>query len=161
MLCLLVCSILGDVSYTPFCCFQGSWPTICASGLINLRHGIEPEPYAGTYNSFTHAIFNPLVVSFWGTLHFSQTTHVLPNKRTTMGASTIPIETSRQVGVLVISALCILIPCILVALRFVAKRRVLGKLDASDYCIFVASVRFTILLLYQHKTLSTEIFCFD
>ncbi|KAH6645270.1 hypothetical protein BKA67DRAFT_669379 [Truncatella angustata] len=52
----------------------------------------------------------------------------------------VPIENAGQVGVLVSSALSILIPTLLVTLRFIAKRSVARSLDASDYCIVVALI---------------------
>lgn len=59
-----------------------------------------------------------------------------------MGLSILLIETSEQAGILVVSALCIFLPTLLVGLRFVAKLRARRKLDASDYCILAALVRF-------------------
>jgi len=57
--------------------------------------------------------------------------------------STIPIENSRQVSILVTSTLSIIIPTILVGLRFYVRRTLNRSLDASDLCIFAALV-FTI-----------------
>lgn len=61
-----------------------------------------------------------------------------------MGSPTVPIETSVQAEILAVSTLCIVIPTILIGLRFVAKMRVRGKLDASDYCLLAALVCFGI-----------------
>lgn len=57
--------------------------------------------------------------------------------------TTIPIENGRQVGMIVTSTLAIIIPTVLVGLRFWAGRIVRRRLDASDLCIFAALV-FTI-----------------
>ena len=56
---------------------------------------------------------------------------------------TIPIENGNQVAMLVTSAFAIIIPTILVGLRFWAGRIVNRRLDASDLCIFAALI-FTI-----------------
>lgn len=57
--------------------------------------------------------------------------------------STIPIENSRQVSIIVTSTLCIIIPTILVGLRFYVRRTLHRSLDASDLCSFAALI-FTI-----------------
>jgi hypothetical protein len=57
--------------------------------------------------------------------------------------TTIPIENGRQVAMIVTSTLAIIVPTILVALRFWAGRIVRRRLDASDLCILAALV-FTI-----------------
>jgi hypothetical protein len=57
--------------------------------------------------------------------------------------TTIPIENGRQIAMIVTSTLAIIIPTILVALRFWAGRIVGRRLDASDLCILAALV-FTI-----------------
>ena len=57
--------------------------------------------------------------------------------------TTIPIENGNQVAMLVTSAFAIIIPSILVGLRFWAGRIVNRRLDASDLCIFAALI-FTI-----------------
>lgn len=51
----------------------------------------------------------------------------------------IPIENSRQVGVLVASSISILIATASVGLRLVAKS-IWNRLDCSDYCIIAALV---------------------
>ncbi|KAK0622953.1 hypothetical protein B0T14DRAFT_158494 [Immersiella caudata] len=57
--------------------------------------------------------------------------------------STIPIENSRQVACIVTSVFSIIIPTILVGLRFYVRRTLHRSFDASDLCIFAALV-FTI-----------------
>jgi hypothetical protein len=57
--------------------------------------------------------------------------------------STIPIENSRQVAIIVTSVFSIVIPTILVGLRFYVRQTLHRKLDASDLCIFAALI-FTI-----------------
>ena len=57
--------------------------------------------------------------------------------------TTIPIENGNQIALLVTSTLAIIIPSILVGLRFWAGRIVNRRLDASDFCIFAALI-FTI-----------------
>jgi hypothetical protein len=57
--------------------------------------------------------------------------------------TTIPIENGRQVAMIVTSTLAIIVPTILVALRFWAGRIIRRRLDASDLCILAALV-FTI-----------------
>jgi hypothetical protein len=57
--------------------------------------------------------------------------------------TTIPIENGRQVAMIVTSTLAIIVPTILVALRFWAGRIIRRRLDASDLCILTALV-FTI-----------------
>ncbi len=57
--------------------------------------------------------------------------------------TTTPIENGNQVAMLVTSAFAIIIPSILVGLRFWAGRIVNRRLDASDLCIFAALI-FTI-----------------
>jgi hypothetical protein len=57
--------------------------------------------------------------------------------------TTIPIENGNQVAMIVTSALAIIIPSILVGLRFWAGRISHRRLDASDLCIFAALI-FTI-----------------
>ncbi|KAK3360601.1 integral membrane protein [Lasiosphaeria hispida] len=57
--------------------------------------------------------------------------------------TTIPIENNRQVAIIVTSTLSIIIPTILVGLRFYVRRILHRSLDASDLCIFAALV-FTI-----------------
>jgi hypothetical protein len=52
---------------------------------------------------------------------------------------TIPVENGNQVGILVTSALSILIAAISVCLRLMAKNIGLG-FDYSDYCILAALV---------------------
>ncbi|AEO60045.1 hypothetical protein MYCTH_2308849 [Thermothelomyces thermophilus ATCC 42464] len=56
---------------------------------------------------------------------------------------TIPIENSRQVAMLVTSAFAMVIPTILVGLRFWAGHIIHRRLDASDVCI-LAALLFTI-----------------
>ncbi|KAK1834593.1 hypothetical protein QBC39DRAFT_252092 [Podospora conica] len=57
--------------------------------------------------------------------------------------STIPIENSRQISMLVTSTLCIIIPAVFVCLRFYVRRTMHRSFDASDLCSFAALV-FTI-----------------
>ncbi|KAK1751358.1 hypothetical protein QBC47DRAFT_364381 [Echria macrotheca] len=57
--------------------------------------------------------------------------------------STIPIENSRQVAMIVTSTLSIIIPTILVGLRFYVRQMMQRSIDASDLCIFAALI-FTI-----------------
>ncbi|KAL2186157.1 hypothetical protein L209DRAFT_754737 [Thermothelomyces heterothallicus CBS 203.75] len=56
---------------------------------------------------------------------------------------TIPIENNRQVAMLVTSAFAMVIPAILVGLRFWAGHIIHRRLDASDVCI-LAALLFTI-----------------
>jgi hypothetical protein len=58
---------------------------------------------------------------------------------------TIPVENGKQVGIIVTSALSIIIPTILVFLRFWARRILNRRIDASDLCILAALI-FTIAL---------------
>lgn len=53
--------------------------------------------------------------------------------------SSIPIENSAQVGILVASSLSIFIVALSVGLRLVAKR-IAGGVDYSEYCIIAALV---------------------
>lgn len=53
--------------------------------------------------------------------------------------STIPIENSGQVGILVASAISIFIVLLFVGLRLAAKQ-IGSRLDYSDYCIIAALV---------------------
>ncbi|KAL2139585.1 hypothetical protein VTI28DRAFT_4957 [Corynascus sepedonium] len=57
--------------------------------------------------------------------------------------TSIPIENSRQVAMLVTSAFSMIIPTILVGLRFWAGHKIRRRLDASDACIVMALI-FTI-----------------
>jgi hypothetical protein len=56
---------------------------------------------------------------------------------------TVPIENGNQIAILVTSTLAIIIPTILVGLRFWAGRIIRRPLDASDLCILAALI-FTI-----------------
>lgn len=57
-----------------------------------------------------------------------------------MGLPTVPIENSMQASILAASTVCIVIPTVLIGLRGLAKMRVRGELDASDYCLLAAVV---------------------
>jgi hypothetical protein len=57
--------------------------------------------------------------------------------------TTIPIENGNQIAIIVTSTLAIVVPTILVALRFWAGRIIRRPLDGSDLCI-IAALIFTI-----------------
>ncbi|CAG9984945.1 unnamed protein product [Clonostachys byssicola] len=54
--------------------------------------------------------------------------------------STIPIENSRQLSILVVSTLCVAFSLFIVGLRVFAKYKISKPLDASDFCSLIALI---------------------